>query len=990
MSVLDDMRTCGRAARFFMTVAVALGLCLGAWAQKPLLVSKNEGVRDAWDEEDGAAYETINEAVTDAFKAGGTVTILVDNSNDNDDPPPVVFQESLDLSCDMLGSTSLDLTIRTVSDSTIGDVVIRSGASGATEPTVVFRPPSGSTSRTLKVTIDGFVIEGGDGGGIRIDGGTCSELLVNGCIVQPETSGNVAGVIGRGSTICTLINSVVRDWGDGGVLAEEDATLSVYNSTIYSNVGDGIQVRDDSTVTVKSTIVYDNDGFGINCDESAATPNITLAINDVYKNTSGEYHRCTPDADSISLDPEFLPGDYHLNDIAPMSPCIDITTDVEIAPWSALDIDRNVRPLTLNGIAPTNFDIGADEAGASPSCSVCVVSVTPNPVGVIGAGEMTIMLDSADTIEDVRMQGSRGSIPLEPTAVTGVWTNSSDITETTPNGLYFIEALCQGNNWNDTSYVCGDCIREVIVDTEPPKLVPSWISPPNPDEEVDCGDWPNSFYVLDTLGTGPGGAGSNDTLKATDLLADVNGWLADPRYYTPKFPPVPVNALPPIIGDAVPRDYDDFDGDGIETWRYWFNTGAMGKSPSQLIVRMAGGAVDLPKKDGATVSAGFDTDTLEGPSGKPIVRQSDLGTSPSSFGGLNVYDSTPGSQAGCTSSAQEIKWTLDFTPAVEGTYKVRLIAEDRAGNISTVEDDWMDCLWATFVWSTSPPRTEITDGCFPELRSTQASFNYHMAGGRAVSYVHILQPYPTDRPRNYASMDPQGVWTADYDQTVGYPNLMPGRTYRFGVLGIDEAGNIDSTLRTEPPVNLCVFEVGAGGGTLDTSITGFVAEIPQTPTAYHQPPPKEYKSSRPPAVIEIDEQASGTSFPATFDVKAQWEHMQKPPQNLIGVTFEYVLEGPGGPVDSGSVVANASPAGIAKTEALNVPISDRAVTYTFTVTASFKDTEGNVHRDHTPATATFTVRPRMLGANQRPGREDRSFADPSSGQPYKYYREEPE
>ncbi len=73
---------------------------------------------------------------------------------------------------------------------------------------------------------------------------------------------------------------------------------------------------------------------------------------------------------------------------------------------------------------------------------------------------------------------------------------------------------------------------------------------------------------------------------------------------------------------------------------------------------------------------------------------------------------------------------------------------------------------------------------------------------------------------------------------------------------------------------------------------------------------------------------------------------------------------------------------------------DRPVTLTFSVRAVVDDVVRGRIEDSTPATCTFVIRPRAVprgpAGQVQPGLEDETFTDPTPGQPFKYFREEPD
>jgi len=363
---------------------------------------------------DTAGVYDVSLTITTSAGAQDTETrvgyIGVDNDPTWEPPPlpsspPVVFAESLDLSRDPLAvlGASLDLRIRARrkgdefpvdEQGQIGTVIIRPASTG---PAVSIPFSAVSDDYTLSATLDGL----SDGEGLlAVDDATT--VVVNACLFEPASGAAAAsGVVFRNETTGTLINSVVRNWQESGVLVEvsetdEDelpTTVGIFNSTVYDNAGDGINIDVDSgesaDVRIEGVIVYRNGGYGINCSGDATVED---DYNCVFGNngdpTSADdadnYNGCTPpdaSSHSISVDPELDLPDYHLSTV--LSPCVDAGTDLalipelEFSPYRSLDIDDGARP---GGILPL-YDIGAAERDAGAADQVLILSVTPDPAG---------------------------------------------------------------------------------------------------------------------------------------------------------------------------------------------------------------------------------------------------------------------------------------------------------------------------------------------------------------------------------------------------------------------------------------------------------------------------------------------------------------------------------------------------------------------------------------------------------------------------------
>jgi len=899
--------------------------------------------------------------------------------------PPVVFHESLDLSRDPLAAlgASLDLTIRARrkgdefpvhEQSEIGTVVISPSSTG---PAVSIPFSAVSDDYTLSVALDGFVVRSTGEGLLAEDDATA--VVVNACLFEPaEDAAAASGVVFRNESTGTLINSVVRNWQDSGVLVEvsgtdEDelpTTVDIFNSTVYDNAGDGINIDVDSgesaDVRIEGVIVYRNGGYGINCSEDVT---VEPDFNCVYGNGGDDesdveednYNGCAPGSNSLVTlqDPELDLPDYHLTTV--LSPCVDAGTDQNIpqfSPYRSLDIDNGARP---GGILAL-YDIGADERDAGAAGQVSILSVTPDPAGpgdridielISGAGGVVNAVDLR-LDRDISIRIPCGIDPIVSWDTYSLWRTTVPINVDTFNGWWTIHAY---RGLPRVELPIASCMRFVIIDTQPPDI---------------------SFSVSDHNDN----INVNNLINGVGLIDGVNTLLA--TGYTPPFR----SPLPNVAGANVPFEPWPLPPELPVEGRYWFNTGAMGILPDHhgpdLWVQLSGTATDLPRViDGADGSAGFAMNPPVAPrSGKGVIRQHESGTSPQSFRNLKIINSIPAPPASDCGDlyVQTIDWTLEFVPAREGVYNVRIVAEDRAGNVSNPM-----IFPLRFIWDKTPPKTEITNGCITELKAKQATFDYQLADEAGGRFALTLERYASDdqyRNPTGGSTEPIApfYWDPDPASPAGEPalgtdtfyNLEPGRTYRFGVLAIDKAGNVDTTFRTEPPLNLCVFNVVERGEPIDTVIT-----------------------DRPPAVVDAVYDPGQPRVPPTIGISFRAIPL------VAAVQFEYELERDEGvPVASGALGTSGFgtyplPANVVS----GILALNRPVTCTFRVRA-FQDSDGSgawdsgEPRDPTPATCSFVIRPRAVprgpGDQPQPGLEDEVFTDPTPGQPFKYYREEPD
>jgi hypothetical protein len=119
----------------------------------------------------------------------------------------------------------------------------------------------------------------------------------------------------------------------------------------------------------------------------------TVACNDLFENTAGNYNGVSVGPGSLSVDPRFVDptsGDFHLRDD---SPCIDAGGLTNAPP---IDIDGDARPFG------DGFDIGVDEWTGPIPPPTCIVSDVPGDVN--GDGTPNIA-DAVYLLNYLFMQG---------------------------------------------------------------------------------------------------------------------------------------------------------------------------------------------------------------------------------------------------------------------------------------------------------------------------------------------------------------------------------------------------------------------------------------------------------------------------------------------------------------------------------------------------------------------------------------------------------
>jgi hypothetical protein len=146
-------------------------------------------------------------------------------------------------------------------------------------------------------------------------------------------------------------NIIINNTEEGILLSKSEGMCepNVVNNVIFGNITDGVRtVGGGSSPYISNNIIMSNGNYGIN--NSGMSP--TVAFNDVYNNTVGDYNDVIVGPGSISVDPEFVDAfgeDFHL---LSTSPAIDAGSATNAPPD---DIDGDSRPMG------DYFDIGVDE-----------------------------------------------------------------------------------------------------------------------------------------------------------------------------------------------------------------------------------------------------------------------------------------------------------------------------------------------------------------------------------------------------------------------------------------------------------------------------------------------------------------------------------------------------------------------------------------------------------------------------------------------------
>jgi len=824
-------------------VFVLPGMAAGQEGVNALLVSQNPDNRDNYEELWGAgtAFATIQEAVDRAEQDPGNplYIILVEEGT---------YPET---------HTEAELEVRGLVIDAGSNILLRGdfGASGGSgRPVVTIDGADGSYAVRIRgvgsgVTLDTFDITGGlavGGAGIRIKGEGENQVAaptIMNCVIK----NNADGVDCLEYSTPRIVNCMVVDNTGSGIVCHADSEPSLMNNTISGN-DTGIEVLDEITLDVTNTIAYGNSD-GLDLDVTPVTMELTVLYSDI--NAANSNYPIGPGPGNISADPWLglpPPADYTIPE---RSPCVDRGTDDTDLSVPLVDFEGDPRDYDVvghNGDAGSGesvVDIGADEWVLPGYIGQPVAYAIPDPTSVQPPGGLVFVVYGSGIPINIVEGLSLAGTPIGTTRLTGggeseyyIGVNATPIDESTGDGTASI-------------IVDGDPnAGEFLIDTTPPTVGPG---PPSP------------FHIMD------GGEGSwtnhNDFIDVSDL--NVVGWWE----LAPRFVPTP----------NVPTDVD-VPNDGSS---FFFNTGARavdGSFPDgglPLEIDFVVEATD-PLGLGADVQAGFDEGWA--PSGRPVVRSD---THSDQF-----IEPLQGSAGPATT------WTLQFRPTVEGMYRIEVVAEDRAGNLS-------ESLPLTVYWDKTPPETRISSKPRDPESSAQASFTWRLAGTLAPTFNTVLQydDDPLGTPASpFTYFLPSNVAT--------YSGLTVGTRYRFTVLGIDDAGNLETSVT---PYNQWAWTVSS----------------PVPNTVITSGPPRVTTART--AVIDFNE------VPEDPSVGFEWSLWS----SLTGGYTDPVQVEPGRP---------------SRETLRDLRSPNTAVQYVFRVWA-YKDVGGDRLTDPTPATYTWTVVP---------------------------------
>jgi hypothetical protein len=302
---------------------------------------------------DPTCYKSIQEGIN---AASGGDTVQVSSG---------IYVEQVTLKSGIIlkGENRETTSIWNNNDTVVGQGITNAVIQGFT---ITSAAGNGIKLHTCTVNIFDNILEDCADSGIITDAGNTSKTYyidIEKNIIKNNSTGisymannRYAGLIGY------IWNNLIYDNNDTGIIVggKENSRPKIVNNVIFDNVGDGVrtEVTNGGSPYISNNIIMNNDGYGI--INTTMTP--TVAFNDVYNNTMGNYDNVIIGPGSISVDPLFIDainGDFHLSN---SSPVIDAGNSVNAPPD---DIDGDVRP------QGTNYDMGVDEISSSPPPQKC-------------------------------------------------------------------------------------------------------------------------------------------------------------------------------------------------------------------------------------------------------------------------------------------------------------------------------------------------------------------------------------------------------------------------------------------------------------------------------------------------------------------------------------------------------------------------------------------------------------------------------------------
>lgn len=380
-----------------------------------------------------------------------------------------------------------------------------------------------------------------------------------------------------------VVQLTTTEWQS--ILQADDYTggLATMQVTVQNKADIFLVPTDPDAVSLTSAPVnffaYD-DARG---DVTVLTPE--LLYNDVYLNNQDDYINVSPGTGSISIDPVIL-GSPWIGKLVPdpvAHPLLNTAGPFTVEPYTLTDFELDARP------QGPGAEIGADEIQdiAADTCSWYFARVTPNPVGMTAARQLTIQLQYTGNCGgapfivpqggDPRLAADR--IPLELYQNPGngyfIYTNK-DIIETllddrdASSGISTGDLIAdghaaiymqRGNNiigfdenaglapsnvhLTEGGLITGQAVsgRHFLIDTVPPRIqIENAIyndGEANPFSQIVTGD----ELVI----------GSNDQITANDIDAPTHPQGAPPATlpYRPSLVPPPVQYYWPVDDGGI-------------------------------------------------------------------------------------------------------------------------------------------------------------------------------------------------------------------------------------------------------------------------------------------------------------------------------------------------------------------------------------------------------------------------------------------------------
>ena len=614
----------------------------------------------------------------------------------------------------------------------------------------------------------------GSGSAVRINGSGSGVTIDTFRIVGGNPGIQITGADATEVAQPTITNCVITG-GTDGVVCYEHSTPRIVNCMIVDNGDGGIVCYGDSEPWLMNDTISGNQ-TGIDLLAGGLAIEVTNTI--AWGNSVADVPAGVTAALTVTY------SDIGTVDFGPSN----ITDDPQfvgagdyhltnVSPCINLGTDANAPSTDYEGdaratVVDPDVDIGADEYfGGGPGEANAYA--VPDPTSYQPRGGLLFFVTGTN-VTNVRAQRGPATIPAFPVFDAGGG-GSSVYANDTP-----IDETTGDGTWLIMVEADGSwqLAGTFVIDTTPPVVGPS-------------GGANGPYNIL---------AGHNDTISAASLnfyATTVLNWWGNQELPNPTI----------SLVETVPNDGTNF----------FFNTGAThpngapAGTGAALTIDFEVEAID-PPGPGADAVAGFEGYWAR--SGRPIIRD----RSPSSAG---LYqDPVP-----LASGAASATWRLQFRPLTEGVYDIQIVAEDRAGNVTE------EVVPLRVYWDKTPPTTNITSKPRSRESSTQAGFTWRRGGTRILPLK-----YSTCLQMMFGGWQPVVGFTPFFaTEGTTYSGLYVGFTYRFTVLAIDDAGNIETTVDTDnqyewtvgDPVRDTVITSGPPRVTTDTAAVFTFKEIPE-------------------------------------------------------------------------------------------------------------------------------------------------------------------